>query len=288
MEIKGQYIAAVSGGPDSMALLKKYGPNIVMVAHVNYNKRPSALRDEEIVKGYCERHNIPFRALSVTDKMYNKYSLETSNFETIAREIRYNFFSSLTAEAGTNKVLVAHNLDDFVETALMQRQRKSMSLFYGIKPINTHHNLEISRPLINIRKQALIDFCNQYDVPYGIDETNDDDYHERNKIRKAIALWPPILFNIFLRIIHAYNQQNEEKSRLVDQIYKEWENTEYDVDYFKKIEEKYYPYIVYKYLIDNNLGYINSNKIASVIDFLLHSNGNKLFRLESNTFIKLK
>ena len=84
------YLVAVSGGADSMALLdmlknKQYK---LIVAHINYKKRDSSDRDEEIVKKYCEKHNI----MCYVDK---PTQTNKGNFEEWARNARYTFFKKL-------------------------------------------------------------------------------------------------------------------------------------------------------------------------------------------------
>ena len=64
-------LVAVSGGSDSLALLDiliKKGEYELVVAHINYNYRESSLRDEEIVREYCEKNNIEIFVKSVNSK----------------------------------------------------------------------------------------------------------------------------------------------------------------------------------------------------------------------------
>jgi tRNA(Ile)-lysidine synthase len=187
-KISGTYIAAVSGGPDSMAMLNFYANHISLVCHINYHKRATATRDEEILINYCKERNIPYKILHVTDEVYRKYSIHTKNFEAIARNIRYDFFRNCIADAGTNRLLVGHNLDDFIENAIMQREKKSRTLFYGIKQNTQHHGLLIYRPLIDVRKSVLMAYCDRVGVRYGIDETNTSYEILRNRVRKCVEL----------------------------------------------------------------------------------------------------
>lgn len=60
MQINDQFVALVSGGPDSMAMLDILQKRICAVCHVNYGMRRSSFRDEEIVKNYCKKINKPF------------------------------------------------------------------------------------------------------------------------------------------------------------------------------------------------------------------------------------
>ena len=111
---KKKYIAAVSGGPDSMALLDQFKKVIVGVCHVNYHKRVDSNYDTKLVKDYCKKHKIPLAIYDVNTKVY-KTSLQ-HNFQTLAREIRYEFFVKCGNKFKCKNLLIAHNLNDFLET----------------------------------------------------------------------------------------------------------------------------------------------------------------------------
>ena len=137
------YIIGVSGGADSMALLnmcKEHNLNII-VAHMNYLKRESANRDEQIVIDYCEKNHI---------KCEVKHQLEpcNENFQAFARKKRYAFYEQLMKKYQASKVLLAHHLDDHIETYLLQQQRNSQSDYYGIAKEVYVHNCLIYRPLL--------------------------------------------------------------------------------------------------------------------------------------------
>lgn len=180
-----KFLAAVSGGPDSMALLDKYKKQIVAVCHVNYNIRQTAKRDYLIVKRYCLKNKIKLFIKDVNKETYSQY--HSNNFENVARQIRYEFFLEVSKKTKINTILIGHNLDDFVETAYMQFKRKSKSLYYGIKKKSNYKELKIERPLLHIRKKSLEQYCIDNSVSFGIDETNLSDEHERNKVRKIIS-----------------------------------------------------------------------------------------------------
>jgi tRNA(Ile)-lysidine synthase len=180
------YIAAVSGGPDSMALLHKYKDEIRCVCHINYKKRKSAKRDENIVKKFCKLANIDFKLLKCTRSVYKKYSAD-KNFQSMARTIRYDFFAKMGEKYNIKDLLVAHNLDDFLETAKMQLEKKTKVLYIGIREKSMYKGMIIHRPFLNIRKNDLMKYCDDNNVQYGIDETNLTDHYYRNRIRKDIA-----------------------------------------------------------------------------------------------------
>jgi tRNA(Ile)-lysidine synthase len=144
-----KYVAAVSGGPDSMSMLDMFKKQIALVCHVNYNKRITAQRDARIVEDYCKKNKLKLEVLNVTDEMYKQYKELNNNFQATARAIRYDFFNSCANKAHLDTVLIAHTMDDFLETAMMQKKRNSASLFLGIHEKSVYKTINIYRPLLN-------------------------------------------------------------------------------------------------------------------------------------------
>ena len=83
------WVIAVSGGPDSMALLDMAFTQKVhcIVSHINYHKRESADRDMMIVKDYCTQNQIPVYVFDAPK--------ETGNFQDYARRFRYEKFKAV-------------------------------------------------------------------------------------------------------------------------------------------------------------------------------------------------
>ena len=170
-------IVGVSGGPDSMALLdllRRIGMKAV-IAHVNYQKRPTADRDEKIVKDYAKRYGIPY---FVTRPTYHK-----DNFQAWAREVRYSFYKEIADIFSTRSIFLAHNLDDYIETLMMQMKRGSFHKHYGIAKFSLHDDYQIFRPLIIYPKSLLETYCQKNAIEYGVDETNLEDDYTRNYLR---------------------------------------------------------------------------------------------------------
>ena len=164
---KNSYLAGISGGPDSMALLNKYKDVIKVVCHINYHKRKDSNEDMKIVQQYCLKNNIIFECLNINDDYYEKTT--EKNFQTLARDLRYNFFVKIANKYKIFNLLIAHQFDDFLETAFMQQNKKSMNFYYGIKKINHYKNLIIYRPLINKTKKSLEKYCKEKNITYALD-----------------------------------------------------------------------------------------------------------------------
>jgi tRNA(Ile)-lysidine synthase len=181
-----QYIAAVSGGPDSMCMLNMYKKNIVAVCHVNYKKRQSADRDMQIVKHFCLKNKIRFFPLIINKNKLTKYLKINKNFQNAARLIRYDFFNQCASKIKNFNLIVAHTKSDFLETALMQKQRNSKTLFLGIHEHGKYKDLNIYRPILNMTKNETLAYCLKNKILYGIDETNELPIYERNIVRKEM------------------------------------------------------------------------------------------------------
>ncbi|MDF9824951.1 tRNA(Ile)-lysidine synthetase-like protein [Breznakia sp. PF5-3] len=177
-KMAGTWVVAVSGGSDSMALLDMcYQAKMdIVVAHVNYQKRSSASRDEKGVESYCWKRGIPFFKHVVEH-------YDSGNFQAQARKIRYSFFKEIIEQVHAKGVLVAHHLDDVLETYIMQKKRKSIPEYYGIKDEVIIYGVMVKRLLLSYNKKELEMYCDEHAVPYFYDESNDSDVYTRNRVR---------------------------------------------------------------------------------------------------------
>lgn len=275
-----KYIAAVSGGPDSMALLHKYQKHIIGVCHVNYHKRVDSDYDTKIVKTYCVKHNIPLAIYDVKASEYKKSQIH--NFQNLARVIRYSFFVNCSKKFKCNNLLIAHNLNDFLETAIMQQNRNSLNFYYGIRPRNKYLTLNIFRPLIKSFKGDLELHCKKHNVSYAIDSSNAADIYERNRIRKQLS---KLSRKQLLKLYEQFVKQNKSRAileRHVNKWLNDWKKSCYQVKCFKQINPKFQDGVIYLYLKKNNIINVNYNKIKLVRDFIVSNRSNNCLRLEQN------
>ena len=183
LEKNKKYLLACSYGPDSMALfdmLLKEGYHFA-VAHVNYHLRNEADDEEIDLRNYCLTHGVGIYVKSVRE------NLGDNNLEAKCRDIRYNFFIDIVKQNGFDALLVAHQEDDLIETYLMQKKRKNLVNYFGIKEISYFTDVEIIRPLLKYRKKELLIYCRMFGVPYAIDKTNLEDHFLRNQLRHSVV-----------------------------------------------------------------------------------------------------
>ncbi|MBR1376472.1 MAG: tRNA lysidine(34) synthetase TilS [Bacilli bacterium] len=179
-------ILAISGGPDSMCLLDliiKYREKVninIIVAHVHHNVREESDQELIFVEEYSKKNNLIFETMKI-----EKY--EKDNFESEARDKRYEFFDKLQKKYKANYLLTAHHGDDLMETILMRMVRgASLKGYSGFEQILKNDNYSILRPLITVTKEDIIKYNKLNKVPYVNDYTNDLDIHTRNRYRKYI------------------------------------------------------------------------------------------------------
>lgn len=178
---EGLHLVALSGGADSVALLRvllEMGYGIEAV-HCNFHLRgDESNRDEQFVKNLCMNHDVPLHLIHFDTAEYA--SLHQVSIEMAARELRYRYFDQLRQDIGAETVCVAHHRDDAVETFLMNLLRGSgIHGLTGIRPRNGY----IVRPLLCVSRQDILQYLDSIGQNYVTDSTNLVDDVLRNKIR---------------------------------------------------------------------------------------------------------
>ncbi len=177
-------VVALSGGVDSMVLLDILN-NIdldlkLIISHVNHNVRSESINEFEHIKKLAIKLKIPFEGYSVKEN-------EKLNFHDDSRNQRYGFFKAVAQKYKASKIVVAHHLDDQVETTLMRITRgTSFSGYAGIPEIRKDRNISIIRPLMEVTKDEIIAYSKKYEVNYYEDSSNKEDHYTRNRYRHNI------------------------------------------------------------------------------------------------------
>ena len=193
-------VLAVSGGPDSIAMLnilkeirndKKLNLDFeIVVAHINHMIRKEAKEDEEYVRDYCKKYKIQFYSKSIdVQKIANNNKIGT---EEAGRIVRYEFFDEILEKTNSNKVAIAHNKNDKAETIIMNLLRGSgVSGLKGIEPRRGKY----IRPLIECERYEIEKYCEEQKLNPRIDKTNFENEYTRNKIRNIVIPYVKKEFN---------------------------------------------------------------------------------------------
>lgn len=197
---------ALSGGVDSMCLAHLTAKYKQVYQHdlqlysitIDHAYRPESKEEADKVAHLAQKLGINS---SVVRLQYAQDVAEITNFEETARTLRYSEFNKFCHENSIEGLLVAHNLDDQVET-FIQRLRQNSSL-YGLAGLKMRSTIPVQpkgpdvspvplfRPLLSIPKSELIDTCHQNLVPWFEDPTNKDaSLTERNFWRSKLKEVP--------------------------------------------------------------------------------------------------
>lgn len=227
-------VVGVSGGPDSICLVDilndiKNEDKInfeLVVCHINHMIREEAGEDEEFVKKYCEENTIPFFAKHAeVKKMAKEMKIGT---EEAGRKIRYEFFEEVLQKTSANKIATAHTKNDNAETVLMNLIRGSGTS--GLKGIKAIREDKYIKPLIDVSRDEIEEYCKEKKLNPRHDKTNDENIYTRNKIRNILI--PLIKKEFNPNIIETINRL----SKLVEK----------ESDYLDNITEETYKKILIK------------------------------------------
>jgi tRNA(Ile)-lysidine synthase len=179
---------AVSGGPDSLALLLLAAaarPGAVEAATVDHALRPEARAEAEGVAAICGRLGVPHQILTAR---WN--DRPTTAIQERARSERYRLLGYWAEERGLGALATGHHADDQTETILMRLNRGSgVRGLAGMRPrsIAPGSNIRLVRPLLGWRRSDLEQICEDAGLEPVADPSNADDRFERVRIRRALA-----------------------------------------------------------------------------------------------------
>ncbi len=167
-------LVAVSGGPDSVSLLKSllklkdYLKIEVSVFHLNHKLRGlDSEMDAIFVNKLAENNRVPVHIYSFDVKAFAKN--KKLSLEEAGRAVRYNLMERIAQEEGYDKIAVAHHIDDRVETFFIRLIRgASLDGLASIPPVRG----KVIRPLFNVKKSEILSYLKRTGQDYRIDVTN--------------------------------------------------------------------------------------------------------------------
>lgn len=179
---------AVSGGPDSLALLLLAGaarPGQIEAATVDHALRPEARAEAEMVESICDRLGVPHTILSARWDSHPESALQQR-----ARGERYRLLGHWAAERALSALATGHHADDQAETLLMRLNRGSgVRGLAGMRPrsVTPGSHVALVRPLLGWRRAELERVCAAAGLTPASDPSNRDERFERVRVRNALA-----------------------------------------------------------------------------------------------------
>jgi tRNA(Ile)-lysidine synthase len=184
-------IVAVSGGPDSVALLDllaALAPTLRLelhVAHLDHGWRGrAAAADAGFVRRLALRLGLPVTVGHVPPATWKRRAGRQSSREARARDLRYAFLVETARAVGARRIALGHTRDDQAETLLLNLLRGSGGRgLGGIRPVRD--DLFV-RPLIETRRRDLLAWLKRRRLRYRVDATNRDLALTRNRVRRSL------------------------------------------------------------------------------------------------------
>jgi tRNA(Ile)-lysidine synthase len=191
------------------------------LVYVNHGMRPARAltREEKMARDYAARYGLPLKILKINVRQ-RKLGMEAA-----ARASRYRALLQYSAKKGAQRIVLGHNLDDVVETFLLNILRGSG--VRGLRSIPAKRGLFV-RPLINVKKSDVLRYLRARKLSYAIDKTNLSLAHRRNLLRIKVL---PVLQKLNPEIHGA--------------VRREIEILRQDDEYIWGQVEKVYPKVVY-------------------------------------------
>ena len=228
-------IAAVSGGPDSMAMLYSLLGLIenprqrLHVAHLDHNFRDEAKEDARFVSSIAADLGLSATVDKADPVAYQK-DAGISSFEEAAREVRYSFLSRIAAETHAAAIALGHTADDLAETVLMHIIRGSgVHGLRGMEELSTwrsrngYQESVLFRPLLQVTKSDTLVHCRERGIAFREDPANLLPQFTRNSVRHellpSLEKYNPRIREALVRLARSASLELDYLERALDALW---------------------------------------------------------------------
>lgn len=297
-------VLGLSGGPDSVCLLHvlnrlKKDFNIeIYAAHLNHQIRGiEAQKDALYVSKLCEDMGIIFFVKSINVPKYCEN--EGLSLEEGARKLRYEMFYEIKDKIKANKIAIGHNLNDQAETVMMRIMRGTG--LKGLKGIDYIRDNCIIRPILDVKRNEIEEYCEAYNLNPRIDKTNLENIYTRNKIRLDLLPYMKDNFNSnviesIVRMSNSLKSDNDYIEKEAEAKFREVSNikekgfVEINLDDFVCLHDAIKVRVLRNSIkhILGDTNFVDQRHIEDIMSLEDNSKVNKMLTLPRNIFVYRK
>ena len=288
VEKNDKIVVGFSGGPDSVFLvemLMKLRENInfdMVLVHINHLLRgENSDGDEKFSIEYGKK-----KGLQVFSRKINITALGKDmglTLEEAGRKARYDLFKEVFEKIGANKIALAHNKDDQLETFMFRLTRGAG--LEGLEGIVAKRDVYI-RPISEIYKKDIVEYLNKNSIPYRIDETNFENEFTRNSIRLDLIPFIEKRYNPkFKDKLYSLIEEIREVNKVLEIRLEEYVvNNKLSIEKLKKLNKYLLSKVLIQYLY--SYGIEVSRKKIQLIEDILDKGGSKDISLNGEFVLK--
>lgn len=178
-------LLAVSGGPDSMAMLdlvQRAWQGPVEAATVDHGLRAESADEARMVADFCAERGVPHATMRPQEPI-------SGSLQAVARSVRYALLRSHADRVGADHIVTAHHADDQLETMMMRLARGAG--VDGLAAVRAR-NGSVIRPMLGFRKAELVRYCTAQSIPFVADPSNANSDFDRVRMRQALATFDAV------------------------------------------------------------------------------------------------
>jgi tRNA(Ile)-lysidine synthase len=228
----GSLLLAISGGPDSVAMLQATlrvwpkGAGSIAVAHFNHRLRPDSDADEQFVVQLCSQVGVECHVGRAESNLREQGA--GVGLEAAARAARYEYLGQLAEQQNVDCILTAHTASDQVETVLHRILRgtglRGLKGIQRVRPLGERSR--IVRPLLDISREEVLDYLSSLGQSACQDSTNAQNKQTRNRIRNELLPllrqdYNPDVSSALLRLADMAGELDSIVHQAVGQVMKE-------------------------------------------------------------------